>query len=641
MVRFCIAITSFLFDSADGAVDSTAWNVLSRRNMHARKFIHILFLLIFLGTISHEVRAEEQDETLTLLGQPAAADPVAGRLPRQLSRTAENTTVVTSREIEALNAHTLVDILATVPGIQLESQVGSANGAFIRIQGSLFNHVLVLLDGIPYNNLGDNFADIGQIPARIIERVEIVKGAASSAWGQALGGVVNVITKSPDPERGIGGMATVAQGERGTRDIGGELSGTLDRFGYYFSGSYLASGGFTPNTGFDSANGHARLSWELPQQGQATFLANYSRHDRGEFAFVPNDVQSRDNAHRVIIGLSLRQPFGSHMEMELNGFHSDNRIGIATATLSDRLPLQTLRNNELLSGGGGRLLWRQSGNLLVAGVDYQHARLDDNDTLVHVDILNRHADRWGFYLNDTLNLGPVSLSTGARYDLTGSSGDQFSPSFGLTWQLTDSTLLRGYTAKGYSLPAFTLERGSERVWTSQVGLESSALPYLWLKGTLFRNDTREITTRDPVSGAFGSERQIRQGFEVEARTAEAFHTSLRSGYTYVDARRSTDNSVVLDIPTQTVQLGLQYDNHKNFKGLLTGRHIFWNAEAYHNGSYQGMLWDLHLNTTPFSGNFKRLELFFSLRNIFNGSQYLDEFYRNNGRWAEGGVRFRF
>src|SRR6185369_5397923 len=100
-----------------------------------------------------------------------------------------------------------------------------------------------------------------------------------------------------------------------------------------------------------------------------------------------------------------------------------------------------------------------------------------------------------------------------------------------------STLLRGYTAKGFSLPAFSLDRGSERVWTSQVGLETSAVPYLWLKGTLFRNDTWDITVRDDQTGEFRSERQIKQGFELEARTTELFNTSLRSGYSYVDARR--------------------------------------------------------------------------------------------------------
>jgi len=617
--------------------------MLFRRNMHARIFHHIIILLLFV-ILPQGVQAVEQDETLALLGQPLVEDSVAGRLPRQLSRTAENTTVVTATEIEALNAHTLIDILATIPGIQLENQIGSLNAANVRIQGSNYSHVLVLLDGIPYTNLGDNFSDIGKIPARIIERVEIVKGAASSAWGQALGGVVNVITKSPDAERRIGGMVLASQGERGSRDVGGELSGSVDRLGYYLAGGYLDSGGFRPNTAFIGRNAHARLTWELPHQGQAAVLLNYANSGRGDLAHAPFDIQSKDTTQRLILGISLRQPFGSQLELELNANHSVNQAGIDTATLGITQPLQLLssvRSDERISGGGGRLLWRQAGNLLVAGVDYQHAHMDSSGTQVVVDTLKRRADRWGLYLNDTHSIGPVSLSFGARYDLTGGSGDQFSPSFGVTWQLTENTLLRGYTAKGFSLPSFFLDRGSERVWTSQLGLESSAIPFLWLKGTFFRNDIWDITVRDSLTGAFKSERQIRQGFELEARTAELFNTSLRSGYSYVDAHRTSDDSVVRDVPTNTLHLGLLYDDHKRFKGLLTGRHIFWNAEPFRSGRYQGLIWDLHLNATPFSGDYRGVEFFFSLRNIFNGSQYLDEIYRNNGRWAEGGVRFRF
>jgi vitamin B12 transporter len=609
--------------------------------MHARTFLHILFILALYCAFPLKVHAVEQDETLTLLGQPLAEDSVTGRFPRQLSRTPENTTVITNSEIEALNAHTLIDILATVPGIQLENQVGSANLTYSRIQGSYFSHVLVLLDGIPYNNLGDNFPDIGQIPARIIERVEIVKGAASSAWGQALGGVINVITKSPNVEQKISGVASFAHGERESSDTGGEISGTIDHLGYYLSGSYLGSNGFTPNTGFNSSNGHALLTWDLPRQGQVSLLLNTSRHDRGQLAFIPYDVQSNDNAHRSILGLSLHQFLSSPLEFKLEAFHSDNQTGINTVALSDNKPLQALRYNEQLTGGGAKLLWRQSGNLMVTGVDYQHAKLNANDTLVDVDKLNRQANRWGFYLNDTYEIGQLSISAGARYDLTDTSGNQFSPSCGITWQLTENTLLRGYTAKGFSLPAFTLERASEKVWTSQIGSESSAIPYLWLKGTLFRNETSDITVRNPVSGIFENERQVKQGFEIEARTAEAFNLSLRSGYNYVDARRSTDNSVVKDVPTDTVHISLQYDDHKLFKGIVTGRHISWNAEPFRNGKNPGMLWDLHLNATPFHGDLKRMDLFFSVRNIFNGSQYLDEIYQNNGRWAEGGVRFRF
>jgi vitamin B12 transporter len=609
--------------------------------MRARNLLHTLLILIVFYACPVWARVDVQDDILAVLGQPIVEDSVVGRLPRQLSRTAENTTVISTADIEALNAHTLVDILSTVPGIQVENQIGSLNVAYTRIQGSNYSHVLVLLDGIPYNNLGDNFSDIGQIPARIIDRVEIVKGAASSAWGQALGGVINIITKSPEAERKISGMAVAAQGERGTRDTGGELAGTIDHLGYYLSGGHLSSSGFHPNTDFDSSNGHAHLTYDLPRQGKASLLLNYSKHDRGELAYSTADIQSRDDAERIILGLSFRQPFGSQLTLEVNSHYSDSRVGIATATLSDSQPLQTIRSNEKFSGAGARLVWRKLDNLLVLGTDYQHAKMHSTDTLVNVDVLNRQADRWGFYLNDTFTSGALSLSAGARYDLTGTSGDQFSPSLGITWQLTDSTILRGYTAKGFSLPAFSLDRVSEEVWTSQLGIETSAIPFIWLKGTLFRNDTWHITARDPATGAFFSERQIKQGFEIETRTAEIVNTSIRSGYSYVNARRSSDNSVVLDVPTHTVHLGLHYDDHKYLKGVLTGRHIFWNGEPIRNGKYSGMLWDLHLNATPFRSDLNRLELFFSLHNIFNGSQYLDEIYRNNGRWAEGGVRFRF
>jgi vitamin B12 transporter len=611
--------------------------------MRARTSIHaaVLLCLAFICCRPAAVKASEQDETLLILGQPIVADSVVGRLPRQLSRTAENTTVITTTEIEALNAHTLSDILATVPGIQLESLIGSANLVFTRIQGSNFGHVAVLLDGIPYNNLGDNFADIGMIPARIIERVEIVKGAASSAWGQALGGVINVITKTADAERRFGGMATAARGERNSSDSGGELSGASDRLGYYLSGGYLATDGLQPNTGFHSGYGHGRLAWQLPRQGQIGLLVNYAGYGRGDFAFAPFDVQSRDNSRRQLLGLSLSQPLAGTLELKLDTFYSDNRIDIDAATLSSNLILQSSRNNEQLTGGGARILWRLPDNLLIAGIDYQHARMHSSDTLISVDLLNRRADRWGFYLNDTYGLGPLAFTAGLRYDLTGTSGDQFSPSLGVTWQLTDSTLLRGYTARGFSLPAFSLERKSERVWTSQVGLESSAVPYLWLKGTLFRNETRDITTVDFATNTIGSERQTKQGVELEARSASRFNTSLRAGYCYVDAQRNSDDSTIKDIAKHTLHLGLLYDNHQSFKGLLTGRYIDWNAAQIRNGSFGALLWDLHLNSTPFSGAYQGVELFLSLRNIFNGSSYLDEIYRNNGRWLEGGMRWRF
>ncbi len=604
---------------------------------------HSLFgiLLCWLLATTPFAAAAEGDDSIGLLDAWQTETVSASRIPKPLSQTAENITVVTAAEIKAINAHTLTDILATVPGMQLESSRTLGSLTYLRAQGSSFNHILVMIDGVPFNNLGDNLSDIGLIPARIIERVEIVKGAASSSWGQALGGVINIITKSPDLERKISGSLSSSIGDRRTTNNAAELSGTIDRFGYYLSGGYSGSKGLLPNNHGDYSNAYAKLSYDLPGKGQLTGTFGYTQGNRGDFAFTPFDLKEETYPRQLFSTLTVRKPLTDELELEVGGRHSAKSNSIELGLLSSNFQLQNYKSEETESGASAKLLWRTSSNLLALGVDYEHAWLRQTDTVLKLDMLNRRADRWGFYLNDTLTLSKFSFSPGVRFDLTGTSGDQLSPSFGVTWQLTDTTLLRAYTARGYSLPAFLLERSSEKVWTSQVGFESTAIPYLWLKGTLFRNDTWDIVTYDAATGTFNNQRQLKQGVEVEAKTASYFNTSLSVGYNFVDARNPSTKEIVKDVPRHTVHLGLNYDDKQYFKGVLNGRHICWNAADYHNGSYRGLIWDLHLTATPFGRKQYAPELFFSIRNIFNGSQYLDEFFKNSGRWAEGGVRVSF
>lgn len=585
--------------------------------------------------------AAEPDDSIGLLDAWQGETVSASRLPKPVSHTAENVTVVTAAEIQAMNAHTLVDILASVPGMQLESLRTLGSAAYLHMQGSSFNHILVMVDGVPFNNLGDNFSDIGLIPARIIERVEIVKGAASSSWGQALGGVINVITKAPDRERRIGGSLSSSVGERRTSDSGAELSGSIERFGYYLSGGYSGSKGLLANNHGDYSNAYAKLVYDLPGKGQLSGTFGYSQGNRGDFAFAPLDLKEETYPRQLFSTLTLKTGITDQLELELNGRHATRENSIDVGLISTYLPLQSYNIDETVSGVGAKLLWRTSRNLLAVGIEYDHVWMRSTDSVVHVDTLNRKTDRWGFYLNDTLTVGNFSFSPGVRLDLTGTSGDQFSPSFGITWQLTDTTLLRAYTARGYSLPAFVLDRTSEKVWTSQVGFESTTIPYLWLKGTLFRNDTWDIVSYDSFSNSFNHERHLKQGFEVEAKTVALFNTSLSAGYDYIDARNTSTHQIVQDIPRHTLLLGVQYDDRQYLKGVLNGRHIWWNAADYHNGSYQGLIWDLHLTATPFGRKQHAPELFFSIRNIFNGSQYLDEFFKNAGRWVEGGMRISF
>jgi vitamin B12 transporter len=613
----------------------------------------LLLAVLGLALLVSPARGEDEELRSLEVYNGAQTELVsANRSLRPASQTAENITVVTAREIEALNAHTLADILAGVNGIQLEMFRTPGTGVNIEIQGSNFNHVLVLIDDVPINNLGDNFPDIASIPAQMIERVEIVKGAASTTWGSALGGVINVITKSPLAERPFAGLVSGSLGRRITADARAEATGTLDRFGYYLSGGLLRSDGLQPNNGVNKRNVYGKLHYELPVHGGLTLSALYTDGSSGQTAFAPDDIKANQKGHQLVSTLSLQYPLADNLLLEASARVRDSFQSVTARVISDNTVLGLNEDDELTAGGSLKLSWLNDLQRIVAGVDYDHEKLRVSSPLIQVESeqLKRSAERIGFYLNDTFTLGGLALIPSARYDHTGTGGDLFSPSFGLTYALTDNTVLRGYTSRGYSLTSLNRDNSTERVWTSQVGVESGDLPYLWLKGTFLRNDTWNIGVKvrnpafdpnDPLSIPILTlkKRQLKQGFEVEARTLPVFNTSLSTGYTYIHATDGDSGAVIRGVPRHTVDFGVKYQD-RGLRALLTARYLDWNGHMQ-NGSYSAVIWDLHLGKTFQYSEHGSVELFLSVRNLFNGDQYLSEVYKNPGRWGEAGVRCNF
>lgn len=583
---------------------------------------------------------EEEEDTAELFNAFKTEYSTASRAPKPLSQIAENVTVITAEEIRQLNAHTLADVLDTVSGLQLWHSGGPGSLAVTNIQSSSNNHNLIMVDGVSLNTLGENIADVSSIPARIIERIEIVKGAASSSWGQALGGVINVITKAPEQGRSIGGSASASIGKNSTTDSGAEFSGTSGRLGYFLSGGYLGSDGLLPHITTYSNNAYAKLTYDLPDRSLFWGTFRYANANRGD-AFVPDpvyDIQQNSTPRNLYATLGYRKLLTENLTLELNGRHASRDNNTSLNLISDGSLLQNIKSKERVSGGGAKLVWRGGKNLLVAGGDFEHVEDKANDNMLAMDLLNRSVNRYGLYLNDTLTMGPVAVTPGIRFDSTATSGRQFSSSLGATWQLTDSTLLRGYVARGYSLSYILLnDIPSDKVLTTQVGVESSAVPYLWLKGTLFRNEIWDI------QGEPANEKHIALGSEFEVRTTPVLNTTLGAGWTFTDTTRSSDGSQIGGgVARQTVQLSMRYDD-KSYRALLTGRHIFWNSniESGYNGSYRGLIWDLHLGATLLKKENSSLELFFSGHNLFNGDQSWVDAYPYTPRWFEGGVRVNF
>lgn len=607
-----------------------------------------MLLACSLCSVAPGYAADDPASALGLDNETPEAAPAA-RSPRPASKIAENVTVVTADDIKRLNAHTLADVLQTIPGFQLDYQRTPTTFSGFSLQGANINTVLVLVDGVRQNDFQVGMAEPGLIPVQQIERVEIVKGAASAAWGPALGGVINVVTKSPEWDRAAGGNLSGSIGRRATADSRLELSGAAGTFGYYLAGGNLRSDGLRPNNGTEFNHVSAKTVWRDFAGGTLTAGgAGYNNHqgmDEGTvWGWPVHDDASRSQGTGY---LKYSRPLAARLTLDLDGYALQRK---GEADFNDRiagenLPYQYTRVNESSRGVGARLSWGDSRRNVVAGAEYGH----DSSRSVQVAPTNflwfdQDWDRGAAYANGTLSFGSVTILPGIRFDRTGIASDYGSATLGVTWQATGKTLLRGYGARGYGLPSTAHQNGLMRVTTAQAGFETEELPYLWLKVTYSYNRLRDI---EPFGSGIPSNLD-RQGIEIEGRTTPWRGLSLTGGYTFTYVK-DTDTGGRLKsnsdqaVPPHLVKLGLFYDEADlGLRGALTGNHIVWNASEGYPAAGRGMLWDLHLSWKVEPQAERSPELFFSGRNLFSNVQtIMSELFVNTPRWFEGGVRWNF
>lgn len=118
------------------------------------------------------------------------------RAPQALNETQAATTVITREHIEQSQADSVAQVLRGQPGVEFASNGSTSSLTSIFLRGSNSNHTLVLVDGIKINNPTDGTVSFQFVPVDQIERIEIIRGPQSSAWGaDAIGGVINIITR--------------------------------------------------------------------------------------------------------------------------------------------------------------------------------------------------------------------------------------------------------------------------------------------------------------------------------------------------------------------------------------------------------------------------------------------------------------
>jgi vitamin B12 transporter len=174
----------------------------------------------------------------TLAAEEISLDDVivtATRVPQSKTNTIGDVTVIDREQIERAGANSLTDILRMQPGVQISSNGGAGTASSVYLRGTDDSHVVVLVDGIRINSATLGTTASENLPVGQIDRIEILRGPASSLYGaDAIGGVIQIFTRNSATNQPRVNAA-IGVGSYRTKTAEAGINGNIDRLKYGLS----------------------------------------------------------------------------------------------------------------------------------------------------------------------------------------------------------------------------------------------------------------------------------------------------------------------------------------------------------------------------------------------------------------------
>lgn len=635
----------------------------------------IFFIIIALDNYASAVSADPLDDEQRLLDLYYSPKDLvvfsSKRHPQPLSEVAENMSVITSETIRDMNARTLGGILKRIPGFFITFDQDIHNTITTSVEGAEQRHILVLVDGISWNALSTGVAQTRMIPADIIERIEVIKGPASSVWGSSLGGVINVITKSAASRKSPEGSVQARWGESGSQSYSVQMAGKSGAAAYYLFGLRDIFNTPKRSDNTDTSAFYSKISFPLFANVIWQTTLGHIKYDI-DYGDVPSfNIYGNSRLETLFGTTSLNMDISPSCNLQASAYilREDDALDSYSLGVSmwgdagDVYKQLTEKNKKI--GGHAEWVLRHGSHKAVLGIEGEKGALDRYTSVgpklqtygIPAEIAS-HPDieQWAVFLNDTITWGRYSISPGIRFDYNDITGRFISPSLGITRRMGENSLLRVSVSRGFTIPPLMAMSGgallldansdldSEEMWSYQAGFETTALRYLWLKGTVFYHDLDNALFREPQAGGppdyndmiVNNGKEDRRGIGIESETTSFYNVTLAVSISYINILNDTDAEKDKD-DVWSGKIGVRYDNHDSFQAELFGHYFRWDYVLELDDKYETFLWDF--NCRKKIGTFKNIEteLFATVHNLFDGYEYNSD----TGRWLEAGIRFNF
>jgi iron complex outermembrane recepter protein len=452
----------------------------------------VLCLLILAFVICPFAQANEQEQDVEL--EKTVVTATKGERPVDLVPAA--VTVITREEIEKVPVQGGVDdLLQDLAGVSVRNTSGfnsdgASNSVYMRGMGGMAKQcrVLVLKDGVPLNDVHGGYVEFNEIAVEDVERIEVVRGSASSLYGsQAMGGVINIITRKPEKE-----FRTEINGGYGTFNTwnaGARNSATLGKFSYVISGMRLESDGYqeTPaedRTSLNSAdsaierdNFSGKIRYAFDPTCSLELSGNHHHNERtGKYNLIEDFHLFEDNIDRLNLHFNKRW---KDVKLQATLFGSDLYSGYDHARYRyyDIVDYDSETNGDDIGGSFQIGFGLGQQHFLTLGGDYRKTELDKRynyKTTYRIRNNGGNQDIYSVFAQDEIFLfaEKLILNLGARYDwweshdgysldtnvspLTQKFDDRkdssLNPKFAARYRLTDGISLRGSVGTAFRAP---------------------------------------------------------------------------------------------------------------------------------------------------------------------------------------------
>lgn len=426
----------------------------------------------------------------------------ATRTQEEVKAVPQTVEVITKEDIEQLGATDVYSALRLAANVDVTS-AGMA-GHNVMIRGMSTNHTLILIDGKRFagedTSATQNVYALGRLSLSNIERIEIVRGSASAQYGSdALGGVINIITKKSKEPSVMVGLSTGSEAINNYYHIDfgkqGNFSSTFDmRFSDIRKNMQAGDEGsnyYGPIQDFNFAG-----TWDLGNDKEIDLtLGYYNEHTKADYAdkYTSTGVfqTSKDKKewydyrrYDYSLGYSgktdnsdyMIRTFYSRLDKENNLYnYRDNFLGPMENILGSMYPKYDwdkstytlwgiegkntvqLSDNHLLTFGGEYRQNKVEGTRLSDGGDNVHQVSQSGNGIVSNKYYSdKEINTWAGYIQDEWQVNDKLLVIPSmRYDHDSSFGGEVTPKIGATYFISDNSRIKANWGKGFKAPTIS------------------------------------------------------------------------------------------------------------------------------------------------------------------------------------------